>query len=174
MLTLGLCLPAWSGPGREVDSGSVKVGWSQKTDWDQVANIKQAAKRIALLQRRRGAGAAMTLISSCYKTHTLFQDYSRGFEACLVQDHIETRVLVEIYSRLRPELLKRIGAPSQGQLLRSNAARFAASLGKYKAPAAYASRFRALVDKHGWPVFLKIVFPKAGQQQRPATRAPKN
>ena len=142
-------------------------------DWDQVANIRSAAERIGRVQRARGAEVAMTLISNCYKTHTLFESYSRGFEGCLVQDHLQTRVLVEVYSRMKPEALRRIGAPSKESLMRSNVARFAATLAKYKFPPTYAMRIRNLADKHGWPVFLKIVFPaaeRAKQNRKPVRR----
>lgn len=128
-------------------------------DWDQVENVKSAAARIGRIQRAKGAEVAMTLISNCYKTHTLFENYSRGFESCLVQDHLETRVLVEVYGRLQPDTLSKMGAPSKESLIRSNIARFSATLAKYKFPASYARKIRRLADQHGWPVFLKIVFP---------------
>ncbi len=142
----------------------------QSIDWDQVENIKSAAARIGRVQRARGAEVAMTLIANCYKTHTLFEKYSRGFESCLVQDHLETRVLLEVYGRMQPDALRRMGAPSQESLMRSNIERFSATLSKYKFPASYAMQIRKLTDKHGWPVFLKIVFPnvgKAGAPKRP-------
>lgn len=128
-------------------------------EWDQIDNIKNAASRIARIQRIKGAEAALQLISDCYKTHTLFTDYSQGFEACLIQDHLQTRALVEVYSRLQPDALKRIGAPSGESLMRANVARFAVSLGKYKFPKTYARDLRKLANEHGWPVFVAIVFP---------------
>lgn len=134
-------------------------------NWDQVENIKGAAARIGRIQRARGAEVAMTLISNCYKTHTLFENYSRGFESCLVQDHLQTRVLVEVYSRMQPEALRRIGAPSKESLMRANVARFEATLAKYKFPPNYGSRIRKMTNEHGWPVFVKIVFPKIKQDQ---------
>lgn len=134
-------------------------------DWDQVENVKSAAARIGRVQRSKGADVAMNLISNCYKTHTLFLTFSRGFESCLVQDHLQTRILVEVYGRLQPEALKRIGAPSKEVLVNANVTRFAASVAKYKLPKAYAHRIRKLADEHGWPVFVAIVFPELGAQQ---------
>ncbi len=143
-------------------------------DWDQIENVKSAALRIGRVQRARGAEVAMTLISNCYKTHTLFENYSRGFESCLIQDHLETRVLVEVYSRLKPDALARMGAPSKESLMRSNITRFSATLAKYKFPAQYALRIRKLADKHGWPVFIKMVFPgvkpNAAPKNKPTQR----
>lgn len=133
-------------------------------DWDQIENVKSAAQRIGRVQRSKGAETAMTLIANCYKTHTLFESYSRGFESCLIQDHLQTRVLVEVYGRMQPEALRRIGAPSKESLMQANIARFSATLAKYKFPPAYANHIRKLADKHGWPVFLEIVFPKAAAQ----------
>ncbi len=144
-------------------------------DWDQVANVKSAAIRIGRVQRAKGAEVAMTLISNCYKTHTLFERYSQGFESCLIQDHLQTRVLVEIYSRMKPEALRRIGAPSKESLIRANVARFSATLAKYKFPAIYANRIRKLADKHGWPVFIKVVFPNVqpnAEQKNTPTKRP--
>lgn len=142
-------------------------------NWDQVKNIKSAATRIAKVQRASGAEVAMKLISNCYKTHTLFPEYSRGFESCLVQDHLQTRILVEIYSRMQPDALRRMGAPSKDSLIKSNAARFAATLSKYDFPPSFGGRLRRLTDEHGWPVFLKIVFPKLKKNEPvPHTRRP--
>jgi len=132
-------------------------------EWDRVANIKNAAVRIGRIQRAKGAEVAMTLISNCYKTHTLFERYSQGFESCLVQDHLETRVLVEIYSRMQPEALRRIGAPSKESLIRANVARYSVTLAKYKFPQPFGNELRKLADKHGWPVFIKTVFPNVQQ-----------
>ena len=160
MLGFAFCSPALA----KAEKGPDNI------DWDQVANIKSAAARIGRVQSVSGAGAAMTLISNCYKTHTLFEKYSRGFESCLVQDHLETRVLVEVYSRMKPEALKRIGAPSKEQLMRTHVARFSATLSKYKVRGSYANHLRALVDKHGWPVFLKIVFPNLKPLENPRKR----
>lgn len=128
-------------------------------DWDQVENIKGAAQRIARVQRSKGADVAVRLIANCYKTHTLFEDYSRGFESCLVQDHLQTRILVEVYSRMQPDQLRRIGAPTTQGLVNSNIQRFATALNKYNVKPEYGLHLRKLVDQHGWPVFLKIVFP---------------
>lgn len=121
--------------------------------------MKSAALRIARVQRSKGADVAVRLIANCYKTHTLFEEYSRGFEGCMVQDHLQTRILVEVYSRMEPEQLRRIGAPTTQGLVTSNIQRFASALNKYNIKPEYGLHIRKLADQHGWPVFLKIVFP---------------
>jgi hypothetical protein len=80
------------------------VAWAaaEKPDWDQVANIKDAATRLAQMQRRQGAKRAFAFIDACYRTHSLSSKYTKAFEACIAQDYLETQVLAMIYSRLQP------------------------------------------------------------------------
>ena len=59
--------------------------------WDRAANIKEAAERIGLIQRTRGAEAAIKHIDACYRTHGLASAYSAAFEACIAQDYMETK-----------------------------------------------------------------------------------
>lgn len=135
--------------------------------WDQPANIRDAAERIAKIQRGKGADAAIKFIDACYRTHSLAERYSAAFESCIAQDYLETNLLAKIYSRLPAETLKKLGAPSAEALGTAMGRRIAAAFAQYKVPAKAASDFKDLVDLHGVPVFLKIVFPNAAGEAHP-------
>src|SRR5437868_3159590 len=117
------CLaPAAAGPG--------------KPDWDQSANIKDAAQRIAEIQRTQGATKAFNYIEDCYKTHSLSSEYTKAFEGCIAQDYLETQILSLVYSRLPPETLKKMGAPEPKLLAQSMGQRITAAFATYKVPVA--------------------------------------
>lgn len=141
--------------------------------WDKVANIKDAATRIAKLQASKGAEAAYKFIDACYRTHSLAEQYSQAYESCIAQDYLQTKMLVQIYSRTPPETLKKYGSPSAEALSQSGGRRIVAAFAQYKIPVSQANEFKDLVDKHGVPVFVSIVFPgaiKQGDEKKPAKR----
>jgi hypothetical protein len=133
-------------------------------NWDRAANIKQAAERIGLIQRTRGAEAAIKHIDACYRTHGLASAYSAAFEACIAQDYMETKLLTRVYGRLPPERLQKMGAPTAEQLAQAMGRRVVAAFGQYKVSTEDAEAFRAEVDKVGMPLFLKTVFPNAAAE----------
>lgn len=137
---------------------------STKADWDQVANIKEAAVRLGNVQKRQGATKAFEFIVACYKTHGMSTKFSRFFEACIAQDYIHTQTLATIYSRMPPASLKKMGAPSPQVLSRAMGQRVAGAFSKYSIPPEDATAFRKLVEKHGFEPFAKIVFPKAAKR----------
>jgi hypothetical protein len=128
-------------------------------DWDQVANIKEAATRLAQLQKTQGATKAFTFIDACYRTHSLSSAYTKAFEACIAQDYLETQILALIYSRLEPEALKRMGAPTPERLAQTMGERVKAAFASYKVPKARVDAFKKAVDEHGFPVFFRALFP---------------
>lgn len=132
-------------------------------DWDQVATIRGAAERLGRLHRAKGAKAAYDLIDACYRTHSLSSTYGEGFEICIVQDYLETRTLVQVYARMPAEALQKMGVPSPEQLADSMRMRVASAFTKYGKSEAYAENLRKLVDQHGAPVFLGLVFPESSQ-----------
>jgi hypothetical protein len=132
-----------------------------KPDWDQVANVKDAAARIGRLQRAKGAEAAYKFIDACYRTHSLAENYTAGFEACIVQDYLQTKMLVEIYQRTSPEQLRKYGSPSPEKLADTMGRRISAAFAQYKIPADQAEAFKVTVDRYGLPVFMAAVFPEA-------------
>lgn len=132
-----------------------------KPVWDQVANVKDAAARIAKLQRAKGAEAAYKFIDACYRTHSLAENYTAGLEACIAQDYLQTKMLVQIYQRTPPETLRKYGSPSPEKLADTMGKRIVAAFAQYKIPTAQVEAFKATVDKHGLPVFVAIVFPEA-------------
>lgn len=134
---------------------------SETPTWDQVANIRGAAERLGRLHRARGAKAAYELIENCYKTHSLAENYGEGFEACIAQDYLETRTLIQIYSRMPADALEKLGVPSPQMLAESMGQRVSTAFGQYRKSQAYADNVKKLVDEHGLPVFLAIVFPEA-------------
>lgn len=131
--------------------------------WDQVASIRGAAERLGRLHRARGAKAAYELIENCYKTHSLASAYGEGFEACIAQDYLETRTLIQVYSRMPPATLEKLGVPSPQMLAESMGQRISMAFGQYQKSQAYADNVKKLVDEHGLPVFLAIVFPEAAK-----------
>jgi hypothetical protein len=131
----------------------------RKPDWDQSANIKDAAQRIAEIQRTQGATKAFNYIDDCYKTHSLSSEYTKAFEGCIAQDYLETQILALVYSRLPPETLKKMGAPEPKQLAQSMGQRITAAFATYKIPVARVEKFKKIVDEDGFPVFFKALFP---------------
>jgi hypothetical protein len=134
---------------------------AQDPKWDQVENIKEAATRLAQMQRTQGATKAFTFIDACYRTHSLSSDYTKAFEACIAQDYLETQVLALIYSRMSPEALKRAGAPTPQMLAESMSRRVGAAFGKYKITPEQVATFKKNVDEHGFPLFFQSLFPDA-------------
>jgi hypothetical protein len=132
--------------------------------WDRAANIKEAAERIGLIQRTRGAEGAIKHIDACYRTHGLASAYSAAFEGCIAQDYLQTKLLTRIYGRLKPEELRKIGAPTADQLAQAMGRRVVAAFSQYKVSAAEADAFKSEVDKVGLPVFLKTVFPNSAAE----------
>ncbi len=137
----------------------VPLAAAGKPDWDQVANIKEAASRLAQMQRTQGATRTFAFIDACYKTHSLNSDYTKAFEACIAQDYLETQVLALIYSRIPPETLKKMGAPTPQLLAETMGRRIATAFASYDVPTARVKAFKKLVDEHGFPLFFKALFP---------------
>jgi hypothetical protein len=140
-------------------AASAALATAGKPDWDQVDNIKDAATRLAQMQRTQGATRAFAFIEACYKTHSLSSNYTKAFEACIAQDYLETQILALIYSRMPPETLKKLGAPSPEVLAQTMGKRIAAAFATYEVPIARVKAFKKLVDEHGFPVFFKALFP---------------
>jgi hypothetical protein len=134
---------------------------AQDPQWDQVENIKEAATRLAQMQRTQGATKAFVFIDACYRTHSLSTDYTKAFEACIAQDYLETQILALIYSRMSPDALKRMGAPTPEMLAESMGRRVGAAFAKYKIPGDKIAAFKRNVDEHGFPLFFQSLFPEA-------------
>jgi hypothetical protein len=130
-------------------------------EWDQIANIKDAATRLAALQGRRGASRAYEFIDACYRTHMLSEAYTKALEACIAQDYMETQVLALVYSRVPAQTLKKQGAPSPRMLADAMGRRITAAFANYKMPVSYVDDFKKLVDEHGFPLFFKTLFPES-------------
>jgi hypothetical protein len=128
--------------------------------WDHVANIKDAATRLAKLHKREGSQGVLKFLDACYKTHLLASDYTKGLESCLAQDYIHTRVLATIYSKLPADQRQRLGIPSPELIAGGLNQRFVQSFTQYKVTIADAEDFKKQVDTHGFPLFVKSVFPK--------------
>jgi hypothetical protein len=129
-------------------------------DWDHAANIKDAATRLAVLHKREGSAGVLKFLDACYRTHLLASDYTKGLEACMAQDYMHTQVLAMIYSKLPEDERKKLGAPSPELMAKGMNQRFVNSFMQYKVTVADGEDFKKLVDKHGFPVFIKAIFPK--------------
>ena len=132
--------------------------------WDREANIREVAERIGRVQRTQGAEAAMKLIDACYRTHGLASAYSAAFEGCIVQDYLESKLLVRIYSRLKPENLRKMGAPTAEAIGEAMGRRLVAAFNQYKIGTEEAQAIKTAADTHGLPLFLKTVFPKSADE----------
>ena len=144
-----------------IGMGTTSLVAAQDPKWDQVENIKEAATRLAQMQRTQGATKAFTFIDACYRTHSLSSEYTKAFEACIAQDYLETQVLALIYSRMSPEALKRAGAPTPQMLAETMGRRVGAAFGKYKITPEQVATFKKNIDEHGFPLFFQALFPDA-------------
>ncbi len=131
--------------------------------WDQVENIKEAATHLARIQQAQGATAAFNFIDACYRTHRLSSAYTRAFEACIAQDYLETQVLTLIYSRMPPEALQRMGAPSPERLVTTMTHRVGAAFAQYNVSKERIAEFKRNIDEHGFPLLMRTLFPEMKQ-----------
>ena len=141
--------------------GMGNVCGAAEPDWDQAANIKDAATRLAQIQRTQGATKAFQFIDACYRTHRLSSTYTKAFEACIAQDYLETQILTLIYGRLSPDTLKRMGAPTPQVLTSMMLQRVGASFAQYNVSKERIAEFKKNIDEHGFPLFFKTLFPDA-------------
>ncbi len=51
-----------------------------KEDWNHVANIKDAATRLAILHKREGSPGVLKFLDACYRTQLLASKFSQGLE----------------------------------------------------------------------------------------------
>lgn len=136
---------------------------AEKPSWDQIANIKDAADRLAKLHRTAGSQGVLKFLDACYRTHLLASTYTQGLEACLAQDYMHTLILAQIYARVPPETRAKMHAPSPELIAKGMGERFASAFTQYHRTQADAEAFKKLVDMHGFPLFLKEVFPKGNE-----------
>ena len=141
--------------------GMTNVCGAAEPDWDQAANIKDAATRLAQIQRTQGATKAFQFIDACYRTHRLSSTYTKAFEACIAQDYLETQILTLIYGRLSPDTLKRMGAPTPQVLTSTMLQRVGSSFAQYNVSKERIAEFKKNIDEHGFPLFFKTLFPDA-------------
>jgi hypothetical protein len=147
--------------------GTPQLAAAHDPDWDQVENIKEAALRLAQMQRTQGATKAFAFIDACYRTHGLSSAYTKSFEACIAQDYMETQILSLIYARTPPEALKKMGAPTPQMLADTMSRRVSAAFGQYKVPKERVLAFQKNVEEHGFPLFFKTLFPDSKAHVRP-------
>ncbi len=140
------------------------------TLWDHSENIKDAADRLATLHKREGSPGVIKFLDACYRTHLLASEFTRGLEACMAQDYMHSQVLATIYSKLPADQRQRLGAPSPDLIAKGMGQRFVVAFTQYRVAVVDAEFFKKLVDKHGFPVFLKSVFPKGDIVPPVATR----
>jgi len=134
-----------------------------KETWNHVANIKDAAKRLAVLHKREGSAGVLKFIDACYRTQMLSSTYTQGLESCLAQDYMHSQVLAQIYARIPQAERVRMGVPAPEDIANGMGRRFVAAFKQYHLGVKKAEEFKRLVDKNGLPIFVKSVFP-----QRPA------
>jgi hypothetical protein len=143
-------------------------------DWDHKANVEDAAKRLVKLHKREGSIGVLKFLEACYRTHLLSSSFTAGLESCMAQDLMHTQLLALIYSRLSPERLKKMGAPSPEVIARSMNERFVSAFMQYKVTVAEGDEFKRLVNTHGVPIFVKGVFPKSAAQPKDAPEKHRN
>jgi hypothetical protein len=150
--------------------GSAGIASARDPDWDQVENVKDAARRLAVLQRTQGATKVFAFIDACYRTHSLSSQYTKAFEACIAQDYMESQILSLIYSRTPPDALKRQGAPSPQMIVATMQRRVGSAFAQYKIPKERIAQLQRVIDEHGFPLFFSTVFP--GTKPPPIERVP--
>ncbi len=131
-----------------------------KETWNHVANIKDAATRLAALHNREGSTGVLKFLDACYRTQMLSSEYTQGLESCMAQDYMHSQVLAQIYARIPQEQRVRMGTPAPEDIARGMGERFVAAFSQYKISVKEADNFKKLVDKNGMPVFIKGIFPK--------------
>lgn len=134
--------------------------YAELGNWDHVANVKDAAGRLAALHRAEGSAGVIKFLDACYRTHLLAETFTQGLESCMAQDYLHTQVLATIYSKLPQEAIDKLHAPSPKEMADGMGKRFVLAFTQYKVSVADAEEFKKLVDKYGFPIFLKAVFPK--------------
>ena len=137
-----------------------------KETWDHVANVKDAAKRLAALHKREGSAGVLKFLDACYRTQMLASDYTPGIESCLAQDYMHSQILAQIYARIPQSERVRMGVPAPEEIANGMGQRFVATFKQYKMTVKQAEAFKKMVDKDGMPIFVKSVFPerKAGDK----------
>ncbi|MGE0380506.1 MAG: hypothetical protein AB7O90_06620 [Hyphomicrobium sp.] len=135
------------------------------TNWDQTKNVTDAAKRLAEMQRRQGSEAVLKFLEACYKTHMLAEKYTEGLEACMAQDYMLSQLLAVIYSKVPPEKLADMKAPSPEVIARAMRGRFLAIFQQYNISQEQADSLKKAVDEHAMPLFIKLVFPNSSKKK---------
>lgn len=151
---------------------SVAVPAAAKETWDHVANIKDAATRLAELHKREGSPGVLKFLDACYRTQMLASEFSQGLESCMAQDYMHTQVLAKIYAAIPDAERQRMGTPSPEAIAEGMGQRFVAAFAQYKMTVKEAEAFKKLVDKNGLPLFVNAVFPpkKPGDHDKPDNR----
>ncbi|HWK34190.1 MAG TPA: hypothetical protein VNR51_10985 [Hyphomicrobium sp.] len=147
--------------------GAPVLAATEDPAWDQVENIKEAATHLARIQQAQGATAAFNFIDACYRTHRLSSAYTRAFEACIAQDYLETQVLTLVYSRMPPEALQRMGAPSPERLVATMTHRVGAAFAQYNVSKERIAEFKRNIDEHGFPLLMRTLFPEMKSPEPP-------
>lgn len=151
---------------------SATAAYAAPGNWDHAANIKDAAQRLAKLHKREGSTGVLKFVEACYRTHLLASDYSKAMEACMAQDYMHTRILTTIYGKLPEDQRKRLGMPSPELIAGGFNQRVVTTFQQYKVSLADAEDFKKQVDTHGFPVFVKAVFPKGAPEHPAAPGSP--
>ena len=157
LLALAAVIMAVVSPALPAHSEAAKA---EKPLWDHVANVRDAAGRLAVMHKREGSPGVLKFLDACYRTHLLAAEFNQGLEACMAQDYMHSQVLAQMYSKLAPDQRKAMRAPSAEDIAKGMGQRFLLAYSQYHVTPAEADAFRKLVDKDAFPIFLKAVFPK--------------
>ena len=144
-----------------------------KPEWDQVANIKEAAEHIGRVQSASGASRAVEFIMACYKTHSLASNYSRPYEACIAQDYILTQALVSIYSRIPAQELAKQGAPQPQEMAAAMGQRITSAFAQYDVTPKEALELKSSSTSTGFPCSKKSRVPQRRARRTKAGMQPK-
>jgi hypothetical protein len=130
-----------------------------RISWDRASNVKEAALRVAEMQKTRGALGTFKFIADCYKTQTLNENYTRFLESCVVQDIIHSRATAAVYAALSPEQRRETGVPEPELLNKSMLDRVGSTLGQFKVSLADIQALMKIVDQQGMSEYAKARFP---------------
>ena len=134
-----------------------------------VANIKDAAKRLARAARRaRSPRRALKFLEACYRTHMLASKYHAGPR---VLHGAGLHALAGAGRHLSPRCRRRTRREMKAPVARDHRAidardAFRRSSRSTRFNQKQADSLKKAVDTHGMPLFIKSVFPESGKKQR--------
>ena len=130
-----------------------------RPDWNRISTIKEAATRIAILQRDSGPKAVFRSIDDCYKRVAQAAKHGEALEACIAQDYLVSHVLAERYLKLSPAVLEELAGATPEDLMVAMGLRIASATKDFPISFPFVEKLKGQIDSYGHPVYVGIAFP---------------